>query len=330
MKDTKRDQWLDPVEIARVALRNLTARGLPPTPENYASEYCKVAGISPVLPPIPEAALSPESQKLVESLLAQVSETSADLATGVDQFQVDTGPLLAGLDMAPTAEAIPRLLQAFTRSTLTLRQTVEASRAELAEIRRQLDQANGELTRATELAHTDFLTGISNRRAMSEVIVRDIARAQRDTDSYAVAILDIDHFKAVNDQYGHAAGDKALVHIAVVARSGMRETDAIYRYGGEEFVILLPGASAQGAHFVVDRLRKMVEKTPCLVDNLKINLRFSAGVAELHAGENAPELLGRADQALLEAKRNGRNRVSVAMHPLAAVQSIKRSISSGG
>ena len=328
--DPKRDQWLDPVEIARVALRSLTVGGLPPTPENYASEYCRIAGVSPALQRIPGAGLSPESQQLVECLLTQVSATSAELATGVDRFQVDTGPLLARLDMAPTGEAIARLLEAFTHSTLTLRQTVDTSRAELGEIRRQLDEANGELKRATDLAHTDFLTGVFNRRAMSEVMVRDIARARRESDSYSVALLDIDHFKAVNDEHGHHAGDKALVHVAAIARSGMRDTDAIYRYGGEEFVILLPGAGAQGAHFVVDRLRKLVEKTPCVIDNAKINLRFSAGVAELHLDEDASELLARADQALLEAKRNGRNRVSVAPPPPAAVPSIKRSISSGG
>ena len=317
MFDTK----TDPVEIARVALRNLTARGLPPTPENYTHEYCDVAAL-----PLPSPAVSPDPETLhqIESIIAQVSVTSADLATGVDRFHVDTGPLLADLGATPTKEAFACLLQEFTRSTSTLQLTVAASHRELGEIRRQLDQANGELKRAKELAHTDPLTGLSNRRALSELIVRDIARAHRTKEAFCVAILDIDHFKRVNDRYGHAAGDQALLHMAFVAKSGVRETDAICRYGGEEFIILLPGAGADGAYFVIDRMRKMVEKTPFVFGREKITLRYSAGVAELQADENAEGLLERADRALYQAKRSGRNRVNLAVVPPALAQSASR------
>ena len=174
-------------------------------------------------------------------------------------------------------QAFDFLLQTFTRSTSSLQKTVETSRQELREIRWQLDQANGELKRVQELARTDPLTGLANRRALNEIIVRDIARAHRTRDTYSVAILDIDHFKKVNDRYGHAAGDQALLHVAFVAKSGLRETDAICRYGGEEFIVLLPGAGAEGGRFVVDRLRMMLEKTPLVFNGDKITLRFSAG-----------------------------------------------------
>ena len=317
MFDTKPD----PVEIARAALRNLTARGLPPTPENYTQEYCGVAAL-----PLPSPAGSPDPETLhqLESIIAQVSVTSADLATSVDRFHVDTGPMLADLGATPTKEAFACLLREFTRSTSTLQLTVDASHRELGEIRRQLDQANGELKRAKELAHTDPLTGLSNRRALSELIVRDIARAHRTKEAFCVAILDIDHFKRVNDRYGHAAGDQALMHVAFVAKSGVRETDAICRYGGEEFIILLPGASAEGAYFVIDRMRKMVEKTPFMFGGAKITLRYSAGVAELQADEDAEGLLERADRALYQAKRSGRNRVNMAGVPPTLAQSLAR------
>ena len=114
------------------------------------------------------------------------------------------------------------------------------------------------------------------------------------------------------------------MHVAFVAKSGLRETDAICRYGGEEFIILLPGAGADGAYFVIDRLRKMVEKTPCVFGGEKITLRFSAGVAELQAEENAERLLERADRALYQAKRAGRNRVNIAGVPPALAQSMAR------
>jgi diguanylate cyclase len=313
VSDPTPDQASQPIAIARIALRNLTAHGLAPTPENYAHEYASVAGQPLPAGQVPGAdGPNAETMRQLEDIIAQVCETSAGLASGVDRFQVDTGPLLANVGLTPTKEAFDCLLQAFTSSTSSLQQTVETSRQELREIRWQLDQANGELRRVQELARTDPLTGLSNRRALNEIIVRDIARAHRTRDTYSVAILDIDYFKKDNDRYGHAAGDQALLHIAFVAKGGVRETDAICRYGGEEFIVLLPGAGADGAHFVVDRLRMMMEKTPLVYNGDKITLRFSAGVAQLQAGEDAERLLERADQALYQAKREGRNRVCVA------------------
>ena len=320
MSETKREGSLDSVAIARVALRNLTGQGLAPTPENYAREYGSVAGAPVSLPQIPAAGSpSPEMILMIDRIVEQVSATATGLATGVDRFEVDTRPLLADLGLIPDKAAFACLLQAFTQSTVSLQHTVCASRDELREIRWQLDQVTSELQRTKEQARTDPLTGLSNRRDLDETIVREIARARRTNEAFAVAILDIDHFKRVNDRYGHAAGDQALVHLAFIARSGVRDTDVICRYGGEEFIILLPGAAAGGAHFVVDRLRMMVEKTPFAHGSEKITIRFSAGVAELQAGEEAAQLLERADQALYEAKRSGRNRVIIATVRLAAV-----------
>jgi diguanylate cyclase (GGDEF)-like protein len=300
----------DPVEIARAALRNLTGSGLPPTPENFAREYRSVAGLPPAAAPAPVAAdPNAETMRELERIVAQVSVTSADLASGVDRFEIDTGPLLAGMGSTATSEILAPLLQAFTRSTTVLRRTVDASREELGEIRRQLDHANEELRRAKDLANTDPLTGLANRRALNDVLARDIALAHRIGAPFSIAILDVDHFKQVNDQHGHTAGDQALMHLAVVAKGGVRDSDAILRYGGEEFIILLPGAGAEGAYFVVDRLRMMVEKTPFMFGHKKITLRFSAGVAQLGDGEGATGLLERADRALYQAKEMGRNRV---------------------
>lgn len=125
-------------------------------------------------------------------------------------------------------------------------------------------------------------------------------------------MLDLDHFKKVNDEHGHGVGDRALVHLATVAKSGIRETDVVCRYGGEEFVVVFPGAGADGAQFVVDRMRGMFEKTPLIAGALKLQVRFSAGVAELSGADTRDTLLKRADDALYGAKRAGRNRVMVA------------------
>ena len=314
MSESKADTLLGPVGIARITLRNLRERGLLPTPENYVREYCIVGGL-PLAAGNARATdgPDPDTTRQIENIIAHLGETSAGLATGVDRFHSDTTPLLADIGINLSKEGFARLLQEFTRSTSYLQQSVNTSRTELMEIRRKLDRTNDELKRAKELARTDPLTGLANRRALGEIIVRDIARARRTNDGYSVAILDIDHFKRVNDKHGHAAGDQALVHVATLAKSGVRDTDAVYRYGGEEFVILLPGSRADGAHFVVDRMRVMVEKTPYVFAGEKIKLRFSAGVAELQAGEDAEHVLGRADHALFEAKRAGRNRVNLAV-----------------
>ena len=116
-----------------------------------------------------------------------------------------------------------------------------------------------------QLLRTDALTGFGNRRAMTELIHREIARSTRSKEPFSIAMLDIDHFKKINDTYGHNVGDQALIHLAKVAKSSIRETDEICRYGGEEFVVTLPGATAQGAYSVIDRMRGLVERTPLIL-----------------------------------------------------------------
>ena len=304
---------LAPVEIARAALSRMAELGLPPTPENYACQYQAIVGAPPAAAPeARNAGSSPDPVQMVQGILDLVSHSAAELATGIGQFQSDTGAMLAGIDSMRDEKASAGLLRAFMAATLSLRQTVAASRRELDETRHRLEEVTGELNRTSELARTDPLTGFGNRRAMGEIIARDIARARRTKDPFCSAILDVDHFKKVNDEYGHAVGDKALVHLGFVVKSAIRETDVICRYGGEEFVVVLPGAAAQGARFVIDRLRVMVENSPLVHGKDRLTIRFSAGVAELQPGETVDGLLERADQALYEAKRAGRNRVVVA------------------
>ena len=311
--NNKSHRSLTPVEIARSALSRIAELGLPPTPDNYACQYRAVAGDAPTSgPEAAKAESSPEAVQMVQGILDLVSQNAADLATGIGRFQSDTGPLLEGINSTHDKGASSDLLRAFTAATLSLRQTVDVSRRELDETRRRLEEVTGELKRTSELAHTDPLTGLGNRRAMGDIVTREIARARRTRDPLCIAILDVDHFKKVNDDHGHAVGDKALAHVALVVKSGIRETDVICRYGGEEFVVVLPGAAAQGALFVIDRLRVMMERSPLVHGKDRLTIRFSAGIAELQPGETLDGLLERSDQALYEAKRTGRNRAVVA------------------
>ena len=164
------------------------------------------------------------------------------------------------------------------------------------------------------LATTDFLTGVSNRRRFLEVCDEELARARRYKHPFSIVMGDIDHFKAVNDKYGHDAGDEVLKNFAQVAQSALREgIDLVGRMGGEEFALLLPETSMEKARSVVDRLRKNVEKTVTEVDGKSIGVTCSFGIAELSPATVAIDsMMKRADLALYAAKSAGRNTVKSA------------------
>ncbi|MEU4623759.1 GGDEF domain-containing protein [Actinoplanes sp. NPDC023801] len=156
-----------------------------------------------------------------------------------------------------------------------------------------------------ELARSDELTGLPNRRAWNDELPRALERARRNGEPVAVAILDLDHFKQYNDTYGHPAGDQLLKAASAAWHSALRDVDVIARFGGEEFVVLLPAAGVRDGHQVLGRA---LAATP-------LGQTFSAGLAVWDGVETSDELLGRADTALYAAKAAGRNRIAVAGQP---------------
>lgn len=171
--------------------------------------------------------------------------------------------------------------------------------------------------RAQELALrsaslTDSLTGWPNRRALQDVAEREFQRHRRGGAPLHILIFDIDHFKAVNDQHGHAIGDAALRHVTAVSAPGLRGYDAMFRIGGEEFAALIGGEDATATRLIGERVRGLIESTPLLIDGSRISLTISVGIAACERGDlQWDDALRRADQALYHAKRNGRNRLSV-------------------
>jgi diguanylate cyclase (GGDEF)-like protein len=158
-----------------------------------------------------------------------------------------------------------------------------------------------------ELAYVDALTSVGNRRRFE----RDLDALARDEQSLVVAMVDVDHFKAFNDRHGHPCGDEALRLVADTLRSCVRRRDLVYRYGGEEFSILLPGATADEAAAVAERIRSsLAEAVPPCGDGAACRLTVSIGVATSTADPRTA--VGRADEALFAAKRAGRDRVIVA------------------
>lgn len=164
-----------------------------------------------------------------------------------------------------------------------------------------------------ELAATDYLTGLANRRHFIARMTEEMARLQRRHSLHtAVLALDLDHFKRVNDTHGHAAGDAVLKHFAALVRDALRKIDTVGRIGGEEFAIILPGATVSEARGFAERLRQKVAATSLMGDGKAISITVSIGIAAMQTNDvTADTALIRADGALYRAKKNGRNRVEV-------------------
>ncbi|KRC84871.1 diguanylate cyclase [Achromobacter sp. Root83] len=169
-----------------------------------------------------------------------------------------------------------------------------------------------DLNRALEeTSSRDPLTGLLNRRALMEMIKQEVQRASRSGDSFVVAMLDVDHFKAVNDRHGHETGDRALVELAGVLVESLRDYDLCGRWGGEEFLVLLPNTQPDAAQAVMDRLVGDVRGLAVAAGGDVLRLTVSIGMAYHHLGETFSETLSRADQALYLAKQDGRDRVAL-------------------
>jgi diguanylate cyclase (GGDEF)-like protein len=175
--------------------------------------------------------------------------------------------------------------------------------------RTQLTQIISELT---DLSLRDPLTGLYNRRALGERMREELSRARRYGAPLSLMMVDIDHFKWVNDTYGHAVGDRVIAHVAKLLTKDRRASDIVARYGGEELVLLLPHTPLEGASILADRLREMVEVSPYRTPLGRDHVTVSIGVTAFEPNMQEPsELLEVADRALYRSKREGRNRVSV-------------------
>lgn len=169
------------------------------------------------------------------------------------------------------------------------------------------------VVQAKEVAQTDPLTYLYNRRAIVRELQDEVMRAERYGSLLSISIIDVDHFKAINDMYGHPVGDEVLRQMANHLREGIRSPDVIGRYGGEEFIIILPSSDAQAAAEQAARLCKQIGETILQVKEHSIRITLSIGVAQLRIGEDTwDSLLKRADNAMYEAKGQGRGRWVVA------------------
>jgi diguanylate cyclase (GGDEF)-like protein len=161
--------------------------------------------------------------------------------------------------------------------------------------------------RAVQTALIDPLTGVKNRSTLDDAFQRELKLARRHDHDLSVILLDIDHFKQVNDKHGHLNGDQALRAVAQCVQQTIRDSDLLFRFGGEEFMILLSGTGADGSALLAERIRREVERITPFPDG-KTTLTISLGVTSLRDEDTIDSLLERADSALYRAKRSGRNR----------------------
>jgi len=208
----------------------------------------------------------------------------------------------------PLLPELSRLFGYYNR----LEQRVENMANENQRIKTQLV----EMSRSLDLSNRiDVMTGLANRRDILGKIEQEYSRAQRHQRIFSVILADIDDFKLVNDRYGFNAGDEVLVEIANVLRVCIRSEDICARWGGEEFLLLLPETGIDGAQFVAGKICQSVSMTEFRVNKPGIRVTLSLGVCEYNQGQTTFECIAKADQALLQAKHAGKNRFSVAFMP---------------
>lgn len=256
------------------------------------------------------------AQELMRQTLATFLERLAQTTVSTGQYHAKFEACAQALeraeslaDMAPVVQEAIQTARAFAADTqrvvdeLTdLRDRADRAEAEVQLLRRELDQM-------AELVTHDLLTGVLNRKGLQSALDRETRRAERTGTRVCIALLDVDDFKRLNDTLGHLAGDAALKHLADVARRSLRPQDTIGRYGGEEFIIVLPDTTPEEACGVVQRLQRDLSAHLFLQGEQQVLITFSAGVTELRRDEPVEAAIARADAAMYKAKRAGKNRV---------------------
>lgn len=220
--------------------------------------------------------------------------------------------LLVYWRLASLRRSEQRLKHQVEEKTAELQQKANSLQAADQEKSLLLDQLHQQTQALAQQARQDGLTGLANRRAFDEVLTKEFARAQRLRQPLAMAFIDIDHFKSINDNWSHHAGDQALIAIAEKIRQHSRAVDCAARWGGEEFALLMPSTDMEQAHLVCERLRQEIMALDWLEISASLSITVSIGIAISDDLTEAKQLLFLADQALYQAKQQGRNRVCAA------------------
>jgi len=232
---------------------------------------------------------------------------SAQLSTTLAEFR---GLVMSRLATIRTALEEKRRSEVIRQERLS--EEMESLNENLSRMKKEVDQVHEKRKALEKEVLVDPLTGIANRRALRERLKNELHRFQRYRQFFSILLFDIDNFKAINDQYGHWAGDRCLKEIIKRVRAILRETDFIARWGGDEFVLIFPGTDLESAGAVAERLRKLIQNTRFVYHKQEISLTVSCGVTEIaESDQNQETIFNRVDKAMYKAKKNGRNMVTI-------------------
>ncbi|XVJ70737.1 MAG: diguanylate cyclase [Rhizobacter sp.] len=257
---------------------------------------------------------------LINRMLSELGE----LGSHTGRFHDSVGRYADVIEKADSLESLAGVVREMVEESRTVQALVSQTQARLqdehskaAELNKKVQELESELVRLAQEVSTDQLTQVANRRGLIQAFDAECLRMERAQNGgevpppLAVGLLDIDNFKKLNDELGHSAGDVALKSLAGVVSKTLRPNDMVARYGGEEFVVLLPGTAVDEGQQILTRLQRSLSGGLFMHEQKKVFVTFSAGVTRYRAGERIEDALERADQALYEAKRTGKNRTCI-------------------
>ncbi len=256
-------------------------------------------------------------RQLIQGMLWEVGDLGAQ--TGL--FHERIGRHAEAIARADSLEGLAGVVREMVDESRAVQQRVgqaqarlQSEHAQASELEARVRELEADLRRLSEEVSTDALTQVANRRGLAHAFEAESARRLRESDGappLSVGLIDIDNFKRLNDTLGHAAGDVALKQLAAVVRERLRPADHLARFGGEEFVVLMPATPVPEAHQALTRLQRSLTASLFMHDQKEVFVTFSAGVTDWRPGEALEATLERADEALYEAKRTGKNRTCI-------------------
>lgn len=257
-----------------------------------------------------------DAQDLIKKLAGTFISRLADMTETTDEYHQKIEKHQNKLADIDDIDELNGVLQNVLEDTRTMGLTVQRTREEFNDSQNKVTQAEKKIKELStvleyinDVANEDYLTGTLNRRGMDEALEREFSRADRHNTALCIAMMDIDHFKKLNDALGHSTGDEALTHFAKIIKEVKRPPDVVARYGGEEFILILPNTEQDDGVKVIERVQRQLTKQFFMHSEERVVITFSAGVAQRIGEETPEEIIPRADAALYAAKNAGRNRV---------------------